>query len=60
MPGLEQQQHVHHLLAVARLLEVGDLAAAAIGDAGLLTPASKIGRWALSRLNQRQIRVECD
>jgi hypothetical protein len=32
---LERQQHVHHLLAVARLLHVGDLAAAAIGDAGL-------------------------
>src|ERR1700737_4630535 len=31
----ERQQHVHHLLAVARLLDVGDLAAAAIGDAGL-------------------------
>src|SRR5450755_3233259 len=33
--ALERQQHVHHLLAVARLLHVGDLAAAAIGDAGL-------------------------
>jgi hypothetical protein len=31
--ALERQQHVHHLLAVARLLHVGDLAAAAIGDA---------------------------
>ena len=34
-PPLERQQHVHHLLAVARLLQIGDLAAAAIGDAGL-------------------------
>jgi hypothetical protein len=33
--ALERQQDVGHLLAVARLLEVGDLAAAAIGDAGL-------------------------
>ena len=33
--ALERQQHVHHLLAVARLLDVGDLAAATIGDAGL-------------------------
>jgi len=32
---LERQQHVHHLLAVALLLDVGDLAVAAIGDAGL-------------------------
>src|SRR6185295_19958391 len=32
---LERQQHVEHLLAVARLLDVGDLAAAAIGDARL-------------------------
>ena len=32
---LERQQHVHDLLAVARLLDVGDLAAAAISDAGL-------------------------
>ena len=32
--NLERQQHVHHLLAVARLLDFGDLAAAAIGDAG--------------------------
>jgi hypothetical protein len=32
---LERQQDVGELLAVARLLEVGDLAAAAIGDAGL-------------------------
>ena len=31
----ERQQHVHHLLAIARLLHVGDLAVAAIGDAGL-------------------------
>src|SRR3984893_17047539 len=31
----ERQQHVHHLLAVARLLYVHDLAATAIGDAGL-------------------------
>src|ERR1700724_4842447 len=31
----ERQQHVHHLLAVARLLDVGDLAAAAIGDTAL-------------------------
>ena len=28
-----RQQHVHHLPAVARLLHVGDLAAAAMGDA---------------------------
>jgi hypothetical protein len=33
--ALERQQDVGDLLAVARLLEVGDLAAAAIGDAGL-------------------------
>ena len=33
--GLERQQHVHHLAAVPRLLHVGDLAVAAIGDAGL-------------------------
>ena len=33
--SLERQQHVEHLLAVARLLHVGDLAAAAVGDAGL-------------------------
>ncbi len=33
--SLERQQDVGELLAVARLLEVGDLAAAAIGDAGL-------------------------
>lgn len=33
--ALERQQDVGYLLAVARLLEVGDLAAAAIGDAGL-------------------------
>src|SRR6478735_12383941 len=32
---LEGQQYVHHLLAVARLLHVRDLAAAAIGDASL-------------------------
>src|ERR1700712_4284406 len=32
---LERQYHVHELLAVARLLHVGDLAAPAIGDAGL-------------------------
>ena len=32
---LERQQHVEHLLAVTRLLHVGDLAAAAIGDARL-------------------------
>ena len=31
----ERQQDVGHLLAIARLLEVEDLAAAAIGDAGL-------------------------
>ena len=31
----ERQEDVHHLLAVARLLHVRDLAAAAIGDAGL-------------------------
>src|SRR5260370_33185612 len=31
----ERQQHVHHLLAVPRWLHVGDLAAAAIADAGL-------------------------
>jgi len=31
----EPQQHVHHLLAVARLLHFGEPAAAAIGDAGL-------------------------
>jgi hypothetical protein len=31
---LERQQHIQHLLAVARLLHVGDLTAAAIGDAG--------------------------
>jgi hypothetical protein len=33
--NLERQDHVHELLAIARLLHVGDLAAAAIGDAGL-------------------------
>jgi hypothetical protein len=33
--ALERQQDVGDLLAIARLLEVGDLAAAAIGDAGL-------------------------
>ena len=32
---LEGQEHVENLLAVARLLHVGDLAASAIGDAGL-------------------------
>ena len=32
---LERQQHVHHLLTVTRLLHVGELAMAAIGDAGL-------------------------
>jgi hypothetical protein len=32
---LERQQHVHHLLTVTRLLHVGELAVAAIGDAGL-------------------------
>jgi hypothetical protein len=33
--GSERQYHIHELLAVARLLHVSDLAAAAIGDAGL-------------------------
>jgi hypothetical protein len=33
--ALERQQHVHYLAAVPRLLHVGDLAVAAIGDAGL-------------------------
>jgi hypothetical protein len=32
---LERQQHIHHLLTVARLLHVHQLAVAAIGDAGL-------------------------
>jgi hypothetical protein len=31
----ERQQHVHHLLAVAGLLHIGDLAASAVGYAGL-------------------------
>ena len=31
--SLERQQHIVHLLSVARLLHVHDLAAAAIGDA---------------------------
>src|SRR5207248_8249241 len=31
----ERQQHVHHLLPIARLLHIRNLAAAAIGDAGL-------------------------
>ncbi len=31
----ERQQDIHHLLAVTRLLNIGDLAAAAIGDTGL-------------------------
>jgi hypothetical protein len=34
-PALERQQHVHHLAAVSRLLHVGELAVATIGDAGL-------------------------
>ena len=34
-PPLERQQHVHDLLSVSRLLVVGDLASAAVGDAGL-------------------------
>jgi hypothetical protein len=33
--ALEREQHVHHLAAVSRLLHVGQLAVAAIGDAGL-------------------------
>jgi hypothetical protein len=33
--ALERQQHVHHLLAVTRLLNVADLAVAAISDTGL-------------------------
>src|SRR5947209_9936312 len=32
---LERQQHIEHLLPIARLLHVGELAAAAIGDARL-------------------------
>src|SRR6202034_3164314 len=32
---LQRQQHVHDLAAVTRLLDVADLAVAAIGDAGL-------------------------
>ena len=32
--GLEGQDNVHHLLAVTRLLDIADLAAAAIGQSG--------------------------
>ena len=32
--ALERQDDIHHLLAVARLLNIGDLAAAAVSDAG--------------------------
>src|SRR6195256_4180118 len=46
----ERQQHVHHLLAVARLLDVGDLAAPAIGDAGLRDLAAIDGVVALDVL----------
>ena len=46
----ERQQHVHHLLAVARLLHVGDLAVAAIGDAGLRDLAGIDGVVALDVL----------
>ena len=31
----EGQQNIHYLLAIARLLDIGDLAAATIGQAGL-------------------------
>src|SRR4051794_24793544 len=44
---LERQDHVHELLAVARLLHVGDLAAAAISDAGLRDLAGVDGVVAL-------------
>src|SRR5262249_16428176 len=47
---LEGQEHVHHLLAVARLLHVHDLAAAAIGDAGLRDLAGVDGVVALDVL----------
>src|SRR6267143_6034875 len=46
----ERQQYVHYLLAVARLLDVGDLAAAAIGDAGLRDLAGIDGVVALDIL----------
>src|ERR1700754_252510 len=46
----ERQQNVHHLRAVARLLYVGELAAAAIGDAGLCDLAGIDGVVALDIL----------
>jgi len=47
---LERQEHVEHLLAVARLLHVGELAAAAIGDAGFRDLAGIDGVVALDVL----------
>src|SRR3984957_5926504 len=47
---LERQQHVHDLAAVTRLLDVADLAVAAIGDAGLRDLAGVDGVVALDIL----------
>src|SRR5256885_12133133 len=52
--ALERQQDVGYLLAVARLLEVGDLAAAAIGDAGLRDLAGIDGVVALDILRSEE------
>src|ERR1700726_5141631 len=45
--ALDRMQHVHHLLAVTRLLNVADLAVAAIGDTGLCDLAGIDGVVAL-------------
>src|SRR5437660_3547274 len=47
---LERQQHIHDLLAIAWLLHIGDLTAAAIGDAGLRDFAGVNGVVALNVL----------
>src|SRR5450631_2067755 len=47
---LERQHHVEHLLAVTRLLHIGDLAAPAIGDARLRDLAGIDGVVALDVL----------
>ena len=53
---LEWQQHVHHLLPVAWLLHIGNLAATAIGDARLCDLAGVDGVVALDVLRPHDTR----